>query len=88
MIQPTTRFGQMRAERSFAFEIDEGMDLATAKGYYGQPDSNVLNATFCNTTITPACLRALYKVGDFRADPNNGTFRSSFASTFLISATQ
>jgi tripeptidyl-peptidase-1 len=28
-----------------------------------------LNATACNATITADCIRALYKIGDYQADP-------------------
>lgn len=32
--------------------------------------SQTLNVTFCNSTVTPECLRALYNVGDTTADPD------------------
>ena len=75
MIQPTTRFSQMKAERSFAIYNGEGEEISkVASLYQEQAVSNALNVTFCNTTITPQCLRQLYNVGGFRADPTNGNF--------------
>ncbi|KAF2221899.1 tripeptidyl-peptidase-like protein [Elsinoe ampelina] len=56
MIQPTTRFGEVRPMYNQVFEVE---DLGPA-GSNPPP----LNATFCNTTITPDCLKALYKVRD------------------------
>ncbi|KZF19081.1 tripeptidyl peptidase SED3 [Xylona heveae TC161] len=61
MIQPTTRFGQIRPQRSWV--IDKQILGQAGKG---------LNVTGCNQTITPACLKELYKIKDFKADPNNG----------------
>ena len=75
MIQPTTRFGRMKAERSFAFYDGEGQEISKVESLYKEQAASLeLNATFCNTTITPTCLRQLYNVGNFRADPNNGKF--------------
>ncbi|PSK60694.1 hypothetical protein B9Z65_844 [Elsinoe australis] len=54
MIQPTTRFGEIRPMTNQVFEVE---DLGPA-GTNPPP----LNSTFCNSTITPDCLRALYKV--------------------------
>ena len=65
MIQPTTKFGQMRAQADFVFSAEDAdIPVPTAPGY---------NATFCNTTITPDCLRGLYSLGDFRASADAGT---------------
>ena len=69
MIQPTIRFGQLQQERSTAFKLAAGIDVEEAKPYYMRSG---FNATFCNTTITPTCLRQLYNVGNFKADPRNG----------------
>ncbi|KAI9860422.1 MAG: vesicle formation at the endoplasmic reticulum [Trichoglossum hirsutum] len=70
MIQPTTRFGQIRPLRSSPFVKDLFGD-ADGIAKSDLPSSS-LNFTSCNTTITPSCLRKLYNVGDFEADPNNG----------------
>lgn len=75
MIQPTTRFGQMRPQRSTVFEVVRGPQgqgplpgkakLQTAGG-----DGDGGLDPSCNSTVTPACLRALYEVGDAYADPD------------------
>ena len=68
MIQPTTRFGQLRAERNMmsqAFEI--GPSHESSFLYSGSG----LNVTFCNTTVTPQCLKALYNFGDFKGPRHN-----------------
>ena len=66
MIQPTTRFGQMHPERSWK------IDLGPARQNAGHYRGSQLNATFCNTTITPQCLRDLYNVGNYRGTSDNG----------------
>ena len=67
MIQPTTRFGQVRAQRMRVLEVEDSE--APAMKAAAIP-STQLDARFCNSTITPECLRALYKVGDYTADPS------------------
>ncbi|KAL8757953.1 MAG: hypothetical protein Q9184_004074 [Pyrenodesmia sp. 2 TL-2023] len=70
MIQPTTRFGQVSPQRSTIsehFTLGESKSDATAR-YSGSS----LNVTFCNTTVTPQCLRDLYHVGNFRGTASNG----------------
>jgi tripeptidyl-peptidase-1 len=57
IIQPTTRFGQIRAERNQVL-YKENVPFSTA----------AINAT-CNTTITPACLADLYNFAGYKADP-------------------
>jgi len=52
MIQPTTRFGQMRAERDFVFDYE----------LLGDAGSAATNVTACNATITPDCLKDLYNI--------------------------
>ena len=68
MIQPTTRFGQMKAERS---TIYQHFEIGPQRGPSHYPGSG-LNATFCNTTITPQCIKALYDYGNFEASAHNG----------------
>lgn len=66
MIQPTTRFGQMRPNFNSVVS-------ATPVGnppVYGS--ATQINATYCNTTVSPDCLRALYGLGNFRANPHVG----------------
>ncbi|KAF2458520.1 tripeptidyl-peptidase-like protein [Lineolata rhizophorae] len=63
MVQPTTRFVQVRAQRSSV--LDE-----TVLGAFRS--ANVLADVdpSCNQTITPQCLRDLYNIGDFEPDPS------------------
>ena len=68
MIQPTTRFGQLKAQRSTIFEHFEIGPQRGQSHYQGSG----LNATFCNTTITPQCIKALYNFGKFQASAHNG----------------
>ncbi|KAL8956670.1 MAG: hypothetical protein Q9193_005872 [Seirophora villosa] len=69
MIQPTTRFGQVRPERSTVFEHFE---MGESKESVGRYHGSALNATFCNSTITPQCLRDLYQIGNFSGTAKNG----------------
>lgn len=55
LIQPTTRFGQVRPQKSFVFDRKTAPDAGNAD---------------CNSTATPDCLRKLYKLGDFVASPD------------------
>ncbi|KAJ4359194.1 Tripeptidyl-peptidase sed2 [Ascochyta clinopodiicola] len=57
MIQPTTRFGQIKAERSNVL-TQEAAPFSVA----------AVNAS-CNTAITPACLSDLYNFADYKIDP-------------------
>jgi tripeptidyl-peptidase I len=73
MIQPTTRFGQMGPQRiqgSHATKQRDIRDIPSLIREAGDVSPNVLNVTFCNTTIVPACLRALYRMNETGADPD------------------
>ncbi|ERF71269.1 hypothetical protein EPUS_05321 [Endocarpon pusillum Z07020] len=63
MIQPTTRFGQLRPQVSMVMDSFKAESEYHPSGY---------NATFCNYTVTPDCLRGLYQLDGFLADPNVG----------------
>lgn len=63
MIQPTTRFGQMRPERSQV--LDKHIIGTVGTG---------LNATACNASITPECLISLYNINGFKPDPSKDGF--------------
>lgn len=72
MVHPITRFGQLKSQRSAPFTTE----------YYGKVENiaqaasipnPALNVTTCNATITPACLRALYNIGDYEANPDVGS---------------
>lgn len=78
MIQPTTRLGQMKAQRNAPFEViklGEVGELSQSEAFTvaSAPSSAPLNVTACNATITPDCLRALYNVGDYTASPVKGS---------------
>lgn len=68
MIQPTTRFGQMKPQAVEVLEVFDKQEIAQFLQVAAEIPSQDLNVTFCNTTITPECLRALYNVGDTVAD--------------------
>lgn len=70
MIQPTTRFGQMMPERSSVFIATPTNEEPTAAA--AAVPELVVDPS-CNTLITPACLRAIYNVGDYRADSRAGS---------------
>jgi tripeptidyl-peptidase-1 len=73
MIQPTTRFGQMKPERSTVFDTELFSTAVNSEAdVLAVPNMN-LNVTACNATITPDCLRALYSIGDYQADPTCGS---------------
>ena len=79
MIQPTTRFGQLRPQRSTVYEHFEiGPSSQDTTRYPGSD----LNVQFCNTTITPQCLRDLYHIGNFTAKHSNGRLRSHSETDF------
>ncbi|KAL8688322.1 MAG: hypothetical protein Q9218_005737 [Villophora microphyllina] len=69
MIQPTTRFGQVLPQRS---TIWQHFEIGESKGAIGHYPSSQLNSTFCNSTITPQCLRDLYHIGNFQGTAKNG----------------
>ncbi|KAF2848021.1 subtilisin-like protein [Plenodomus tracheiphilus IPT5] len=67
MLQPTTRFASIRANHETEREL-VGLQLVA-----------VANSTVnCDATITPQCLKTLYKI-DYRPDPNSGS-KIAFAS--------
>ncbi|KAI9775697.1 MAG: vesicle formation at the endoplasmic reticulum [Candelina submexicana] len=61
MIQPTTRFGQMRAERSTIHD----QRVIGEVGWTGR--HRLTNTSSCST-INPACIRQLYNIGSFKAE--------------------
>ncbi|KFY29324.1 hypothetical protein V493_02415 [Pseudogymnoascus sp. VKM F-4281 (FW-2241)] len=75
-IQPTTRFSRMMAQRSAMHDV-KSMNLM-----FGVATTNVKTPTIpttdldvkaCNVSTTPACLRALYSIGDYQADPKGNS---------------
>ena len=59
MIQPTTRFGAYKPQRSFVLDMHDAPESLLAKATSGY------DPVFCNTTITPDCLRGLYGLGNY-----------------------
>lgn len=74
MIQPTTRFGQMLPQGSTVFKLGDGRPAPQPQQWSNTTHSvnSGFNATFCNHTITPACLRGLYSIGNFQGNPKSG----------------
>ncbi|RYP91745.1 hypothetical protein DL770_002089 [Monosporascus sp. CRB-9-2] len=69
MIQPTTRFGQMRSQRSNVVEVLDKEEITPPSVLLAaNVPTGELDVEFCNSTITPECLRALYKVNDTIGD--------------------
>ena len=71
MIQPTTRFGQLNMMRSTISEAFKMPSPNLRGDFWGRYGGSGLNATFCNITITPQCLRALYDFGPFVPENNS-----------------
>ncbi|KAF1849733.1 subtilisin-like protein [Cucurbitaria berberidis CBS 394.84] len=67
LVQPTTRFAAIRANHETEREIF-GLQLAAVAN----------NTVDCDKTITPQCLKALYKI-DYKPDPKSGS-KAAFAS--------
>ncbi|KAF1989544.1 tripeptidyl peptidase SED3 [Aulographum hederae CBS 113979] len=65
MIQPTTRFGQIRPQGSTIWE-PEVLDASAVSRLSVNPD--------CNTTITPQCLKDLYQIEGFTPSKKKGGF--------------
>jgi tripeptidyl-peptidase-1 len=65
MIQPTTRFAQIKPERNQIYDKQVVGAVGAA-----------LNVTACNSTITPTCLRDLYNIKGFTpsSDPEESGF--------------
>ena len=71
MIAPIIRFGQVKPQRSHIFsheKVEETHSIGTIKA--AAVPSTDLDVAACNASITPECLRALYNVGDYEADPS------------------
>ncbi|KAI9875791.1 MAG: polynucleotide 3'-phosphatase, partial [Watsoniomyces obsoletus] len=62
MIQPTTRFGQARPHS----------DALKGHGEVLYPNGTAGNTSDCSYYITTQCLRDLYGLGNFTADPHDG----------------
>ena len=65
MIQPTTRFGEVNAQRSFVFDVHPN----THKDFRTSADKDEEEVD-CNLVVTPDCLRKLYGMEDVTAKPH------------------
>ncbi|KAK3901214.1 peptidase-like protein [Staphylotrichum tortipilum] len=75
MVAPVVRFGQVRPQRSQIFEVVETPQQPAQFKVAAEIPPQSLNATACNATMTPECLRALYKVGSYQAaETKHGLF--------------
>lgn len=71
MIQPTTRFGQIRPKRPGGLNnTDVDFEQSEVKVEIPNPINPSLSTTFCNSNVNPDCLRALYRIGNYTADPS------------------
>ena len=65
LVTPTTRFGQLHANRATIHTKTKEADEA----FHNAVESTSKD---CNTAITPQCLKSLYSIGDYKAQANNG----------------
>ncbi|KAI9747286.1 MAG: vesicle formation at the endoplasmic reticulum [Lichina confinis] len=75
MIQPTTRFGHMRAQGSTIHDVkvlgDAAPQLRVAAAAAAAAAAALrVNGTNCNNAMTPACLSRLYNITGFTPDAN------------------
>ncbi|KAL4787094.1 peptidase S8/S53 domain-containing protein [Aspergillus varians] len=75
MIQPTTRFGNMRAQR--ATMRTKPVFLETSRQLINAVHAGTLD--HCDSAITPSCLSSLYKTKGYKADAKRGS-KVAFAS--------
>ncbi|KAK4157169.1 peptidase-like protein [Chaetomidium leptoderma] len=71
MVAPVVRFGQVRPDRSQVFEVVDAKQPEFKAAAAIPPQD--LDVAACNTSITPECLRALYKVGSYQAEPSKNS---------------
>jgi tripeptidyl-peptidase-1 len=60
LIQPTTRFGQLKAHSNAILEMEHSTTLTSTV------------TVDCNLTITPSCLQTMYNINGFTPDPVKG----------------
>lgn len=86
MIQPTTRFGMMQAQRAAPFSMTK-LDETVYTPSVTSATTDL--ATLCNY-ISPDCLRELYSVGNYSANPDvshttPSTLNMSTFSNYILS---
>ncbi|KAJ5110435.1 Peptidase S8/S53 subtilisin/kexin/sedolisin [Penicillium argentinense] len=65
LVSPTTRFGQLKANRATMHSKSRVADEAFKKAALSPSSS-------CDTAITPKCLKSIYNVGDYEGHSDNG----------------
>lgn len=63
LVQPTTRFGQLSGQRSTIFDMQILTQEEEAALTVKVKTSKTASAAACNSTVTPACLKAQYNIG-------------------------
>jgi tripeptidyl-peptidase-1 len=72
-IQPTTRFAQLRAQKTSLFEAEYmGKTTSDSSTAASTNKSSNPDAT-CSNEITPNCIRKLYNIGNYTANPRVGS---------------
>lgn len=69
MVQPTTRFGQIKPQRSHIHVVEDSFKVAAAAAA-----APAFNVTACNATITPDCLKDIYNVKGYHPKKGHGDF--------------
>ena len=67
LVQPTTRFPQIRAQYS---ATSHHFAIGSVKDEYNS--SMGVGEAFCNNTVTPQCLKGLYNIGDYQGKAIEG----------------
>lgn len=78
MIQPTVRFDRVQPSLSQHFLTGSARD-AVAHRYHGSG----LNSTFCNSTITPQCLKDLYGLAGYKGKAAEGMHVQLFSDNWI-----
>lgn len=86
LISPTTYFGKSSAARTItSFRPSKRHATTTASKTTSKRASSVSVDPSCQTLITPSCIKQLYSVGSYTADPKSGS-RVGFGSFLNQSA--
>lgn len=72
IIAPTIKFSTPSQQKSTVFKVSKTPDAKLSTTSSSSDVHDGLDVAACNTTITPDCLKALYKFKHFRASRRNG----------------
>ncbi len=85
LVQPTTRFGQLGAQRSSIFEmhrLDNAQDISSVTNTKAAATSQDINAD-CGFKITPRCLKSIYNINyTASASPENKVAFASYLEEY------